>query len=113
MNKCFTIPIYNAVLTLIVSNNIAKERKKLEFLFGPVPETNDYHALCSYSGGNSFALFFTPESSKNIEIIAHEIFHLTHRILDWAGANFDSNHHEQGALLHGYLMKFILKELKF
>src|SRR6185436_5871019 len=41
------IPIYDAVVWLIVTDHIAKERKKWEHLFGPAPAAADYHALCS------------------------------------------------------------------
>jgi hypothetical protein len=109
MNKIFTVPIYNATLWLIVAKDISKARKKMEFAFGPAPQ-EDYDALCCYNGYR-YGLFFTPESSQDVDTIAHEIFHLTHRILDWAGTNFDKAHHEHAALLNGYLTKLVNKEL--
>lgn len=33
------------------------------------------------------------------------VFHTTHRILERAEANFDGDHHEQAAYLHGWLME--------
>lgn len=111
MKKEIQIPIYDAVLWLIVTDDIAKERREMEHWFGPVPETDQYHALCSYGRGHNFALFLEQEACT-VKIVAHEVFHLTHRILDWCGANFDSRHHEQGALLHGYLMELISRELE-
>lgn len=110
MKKELTIPIYDAVLWLVVVDNPVKERKKWEFMFGPAP-AGDYTALCSYSGGHEFGLFFNRER-LSLEILSHEVFHLTHRILDWAGANFDATHHEQAALLHGYLMKTVYLALR-
>lgn len=33
--------------------------------------------------------------------------------MDWVSANFDANHHEQGALLHGYLMDTVCRAMKW
>lgn len=110
IRKKFSIPIYDATLWLIVTGNISRERKKWDYLFGPAPDAHNYDALCSYSGGHTFALFFAREQ-MTLKILSHEVFHLTHRIMDWSGLNFDSNHHEQGALLHGYLMDMVFREI--
>jgi hypothetical protein len=110
MKKELHIPIYDAVLWLVVTDDIGAERKAMEHWFGPVPETDQYSALCSYGRGHNFALFFEP-SACTVNMVSHEVFHLTHRILDWAGMNFDRSHHEQGALLHGYLMDLVSREL--
>lgn len=111
LKRCIHVPIYNAKVWLIVDKDIIKERKKWEDHFGPAPEIENYVALCCRSGRATFALFFSKQALTR-EIIAHEVFHLTHRILEWASANFDPEHHEQGALLHGYLMEKICKELQ-
>lgn len=110
MNKRLSIPIFNAVVWLVVSDNIPAARAEMAHWFGPVPECPDYDALCSYGAGHNFALFFEP-GALTPKIIAHEIFHLTHRIIDWAGVRFDSQSHEAGALLNGYLSDLIYREL--
>ncbi len=97
------VPIYNAFVWLIVSKNVHQERIKFNHLFGTPPEQEDYDALCARSGGADFGLFFYPDK-LSVLVIAHEVFHLTHRIMEWANMNFDKDHHEQGALLHGFLM---------
>lgn len=110
IRKKLDIPIYNAVVWIIVVDDISKERKEWEYLFGAAPKLEDYDALCSYSGGHCFGLFFE-RKYITLKTISHEIFHLTHRILDWAGANFDSTHHEQGALLNGYLTEMVYRKI--
>ena len=110
VHKQYFIPIFGVKLFLIISKDINKDRKKFENYFGPVQSEN-YDALCSHSGGETFALFFTA-STIDMRIISHEIFHLTHRILDWVGGNFDKTHHEQGALLCGYLTGLVTSECK-
>lgn len=108
--KKLTIPLYDAVVWVVVADDLGKERERWELLFGPAPDCDNYQALCSYGPGHTFALFFE-RKSVSLKIIAHEVFHLTHRIMDWAGANFDARHHEQGALLHGYLMSTVLRAI--
>lgn len=98
------VPIFGARVQLIVTDDIRSERKKQEHLFGPVDSGTYYLALCSRSGGHNFALFFEPAGLTR-RIIAHEIFHLTHRILhDWIGAQFD---HETFACLNGDLHEWV------
>lgn len=108
-HKRIEVPIYEAVVWLVVSEDMPAERDKMQDVFGPSPE-GDYAALCCYSGGRQFGLFFSP-SSLDVNTVAHEVFHLTHRILEWAGTNFDSQHHEHAALLNGFLMATVFKQL--
>lgn len=104
------IPIYDVTLYLVVTPNLGRERKKMKNLFGPGPEADEWDAVCSHSGCSTFGLFFNVKT-VTLKVVAHEVFHLTHRIMDWAGANFDKEHHEQGALLHGYLMELVCKNI--
>jgi hypothetical protein len=105
------VPIFDAEVMLVLTNDITGERRKMEHIFGPAPDDHDYDALTSYSGGHRFGLFINRKTIST-KIIAHEVFHLTHRILDWVGANFDDKHHEQGALLCGYLMDWVCRKSK-
>lgn len=98
------VPIYDAKVWLVVTPDIVGERAKPEWveLFGPEPVDSDWDAVCCRNC-SKFALFFKPDA-VDITTVAHEAFHLTHRILEWVGANFDSAHHETAALLNGYLL---------
>lgn len=73
-------------------------------MFGPVPE-RDYFALSAYTADGNFGLWLPRKADTNT--IAHELFHITHRILEWTNSNFDRDHHEQGALLNGYLHELV------
>lgn len=107
--KLIKIPIYEVKITLIV----AESCRNVSVILNGTPVntvTNDFAAI-TYSGyGNHFGLLFDRESTT-VSVIAHEVFHLTHRILDFVGANFDNDHHECAALLNGYLMDTVIKEL--
>ena len=107
--KKFQIPIYNVAIWLIISEEIEKEREKMNDVFGPIDLNLEYIALCSYNGPY-FGIFIKPDSS--IGTISHEIFHLTHRILDWKHANFDMDHQEQGAQLCEYLSELIWNQIR-
>lgn len=110
LRKHLVIPIYEANLWIFVSADIPAERKKWEHTFGPSP-TGQYDALCSWNGDQNFGLFFQ-KGKVTEKIIAHEVFHLTHRLLEWVSANFDPDHHEQGALLNTYLLEKVTGAVK-
>jgi hypothetical protein len=107
MKLKITVPIYGAILWLIIADDIYIERKKMEDIFGTAP-TIGFDGLCSYSDFcHHFGLFFKKDK-LDINTIAHEVFHLTHRILDWAQCPIDIDHQEHGALLNGYLMEIVM-----
>lgn len=98
IHRVFILPIFGARIQVIVADDITKERRKQENLFGELEKDCD-RALCSRSGGHNFALFFEPRGLTR-RIVAHELFHLTHDICEWVGATFD---HETFACLNGEL----------
>ena len=102
--KRYIVPIYNTELWIVVTDNVKHERDKMDKVLGSFSMSNEYEGLCS-SNYSYFALFFEKRAlqRKAVNLIAHETFHLTHRIIEWAGANFDEDNHEHGAILHGYL----------
>ena len=101
MKRKINIPIYDAVLYIVVSDNIHEERGNMVDLFGEAPK-EDYIGCCSYNDSGEYALFFdTMEISH--KTIAHEIFHLTHRITEWRYGSFCEKYHEVFADLCGYL----------
>lgn len=113
LKKRYIVPIYNAKIWLVVCDNVKHERSKMDKVLGgpSLLDDDNYDGLCS-SNYSYFALFFERGSlqSRAVNLIAHEIFHLTHRIIEWAGANFDEDNHEHGAILHGYLMDLIWRD---
>ena len=101
----FHVPIYDLDVKVILADNIQPEYKR-EFKL----DLNDLHAACLGYEGRKYVLFFEPKYVKK-GIVAHEIFHLTHRILEKCSANFDPCHHECGAYLCEYLTDKIFKML--
>lgn len=104
------VPIYDVILWIIISKDPIVERKKMEDLFGP-STLGDFEGLCSYSSSlPNFALFFRADSLF-YDNISHEVFHLTHRILDFIGSKFDVENQECAAYLNGYLMNLVMEKV--
>ena len=99
------IPIYGAILYLIIDEDIFSIRKDMSDIFGEI-NSNDFDALCSYDNKGTFALFFEP-SALNHKTIAHEVFHLTHRITEWRYGTFKEHFHEVFADLCGFLTEIV------
>jgi hypothetical protein len=106
MRVKFQVPIHDVAVVVTVTDNIPAAYKK-EFGI----EIGDSRMACLGYHGRKFGLFFEPAAKRRLEIVAHEIFHLTHRILEKNCMNFDELHHEQGAYLCEYLTKRVLKIL--
>ena len=104
----FIAPLYKANIWVTVSNSIDMTRQDMKHILGEPAETSMCaEALCCYNHDNgSFAVMFDVNWLKKhkMAVLSHEVFHLTHAILEWVSANFDPAHHEQGAYLHAYLM---------
>lgn len=110
LQEWLDIPIYDARVLLVVADEPLAVRKKHDDLWGPAPDSN-FNGLVAYGPGCAFGIFFSTGAHTCDQVVGHEVFHLTHRILDWAGVKFDKSNHEAGALLHGYLLKLIMKKL--
>jgi hypothetical protein len=98
----FKVPIHDVDVVIIVTSDIPAAYKRE---FGVVID-NTRMACLGYQG-RKFGLFLEPSAKRRQEIIVHEIFHMTHRILEKCCMNFDSGHHEMGAYLCEYLTKKI------
>ena len=106
--EAFEVELYNVRVHVSVQLTLEAGLKKLTkhgFTKLEIPE--DASALFVPGDPGHFGIFFT---SKAITFnhVTHEVFHLTHRILHYIGANFDIEHEEQGAFLMSYLMDQVL-----
>jgi hypothetical protein len=105
--KRITIPIYNSVVWIVVATDLVRERKKMSREFGDYDGLDDFAAMCTHHHtDNKFALFFKPDF-LSINVVSHEIFHLTLRMLEKVSSNINTDNHEHAAYLHGYLMQLI------
>lgn len=108
IRRKFIIPIYDVTLWVVVRETALKARQSMNDVFSPY--NGDGDALCSRNGWR-FGLFFG-HGNFTVKTIAHEVFHLTHRILEYVDAPIHEERHEHAALLHEYLFALVLKALK-
>ncbi len=105
----FTLPIYGYDVYVWLTASIKDLRPQLTHLFPDASEQPDADpGGCVHHRECIFGFMITPETFT-LSTYSHEVFHLTHRILEQAGDKFDEKHHEPAAYLHGYLMERILK----
>lgn len=105
--KIFQVPIHDVTVVIVVTQDIPAAYKR-EFGI----EIGNSQMACLGYDKRKFGLFFEPAAKLRGEIIAHEIFHLTHRILEKNCMNFDESHHEMGAYLCEYLTKKVFGVLR-
>lgn len=91
---------YPAKGLLVLAKDIHAERKKHDKRFGPGPEDTDWAACHSSSGSGDFGLFFDYRWLSH-RIVAHEVLHMTHRVLAHSAVKFDIDNHEAFAYLVG------------
>ncbi len=103
----FHVPIHDVLVVIVVTTDIPSAYKRE---FGV--DIDDTRMACLGYRGRKFGLFFDPESKLRLEIVAHEVFHLTHRILEQNCMNFDESHHEIGAYLCEFLTKKVFSVIK-
>ena len=101
------IPIYDAQLWVCVfpdgefATESAKAHKRLLKGDCEVSEFEGCGAMHAWRGKKHLLLFC--KGNLNADHVSHELFHLTHRIMEYRNFNFGPDHHEQGAYLIGWL----------
>lgn len=106
------LPIYSVNLYFGMADTakIAHDHLVKQGIFGAYD--GEFWALCSYNKAK-FGIFFGLDD-KSVGTLAHEVFHMTHRILEFTGCRFDSGgdaddgyqNHEHAALLHGTIFEW-------
>lgn len=106
----FIVPIYENAVTLIVTDDLQKERNRYDRKFGHFDSDPGARGLVT-SGGGHCLLILTRRGCAHGQI-AHEIFHLAHRIMEWTGDRFDDDHSEPAAYLVQWLTKRVYGRLR-
>lgn len=108
------VPIYELTLHLVYGeyNKVRQLRNSLEFVqrFG-TELTGEFSGVLSYRT-HHFGLFFD-QSRLTPEIIAHEVFHCTHRMLEYIGHELTTNSCEPHAYLCGWITDWMYKNLPY
>ncbi len=104
------VPLYSVRLLIVVTEDVERSRVSRNHLF--YPPRNDHSSwtgLCAYNGFR-IGLFFERAELCH-DLIAHEVFHATHRVLERAGVAFALHNHEPFAHLNGWLTGLVYSEL--
>ena len=97
--KKIPIDIYNTFCFITITDGPVAENQDVRKALGDKISDNTEACCVCYDGG-AYHLFFQKDTS--LSIISHEVFHLTHFIMDTIGAKFDQ---ESYAYLHAFLIK--------
>ena len=104
-----SVPIYDATLCIVDTKNIEKSLKKMRG-----KESSEESNLLSYlywdhdkySANWWLCIDF---ENLNIGALVHELFHATHRILEYFDVKFTTDNHEPFAYLMEYLYNECIK----
>ena len=103
------IPIYGAKLWLVCGSDYTELDAEMKRAFRWKP-TRDAYGWCINNHKGDFGILLCSPDDEGL--IAHEVFHLVHHILEWSGSNFDFDHQEQGAMLSAWLTSWVTDALK-
>lgn len=104
------VPIYGLRLMIVLTENAAQSRQARCDLFGPW-EYSPCSGLASWDEGFRFALFFEKAELAH-DLIAHEVFHVTHRMMERFGTRFSEQGHEPFALLCGWVSSAVYEDME-
>lgn len=107
MTRRFKIPIYQCDFWLVVERDMVAARHRYDDEFGKYDVGNSTGLACWDLGRGKFAIFLKDDTGCDFNTIVHEVFHLAHRISEWASLNFDEHHHEATAQLVGYIFDLV------
>lgn len=118
--RCIEIPIYGGKVYVAVIHRKkwkSESRAAWQKVFGKKlnrttkDRLKDGDAAQHWRRDGAFLLLFNHDRTA-IQYVGHEVFHLTHRILEWCGDSFEAHHHEPAAYLNGYLLRIVTEEIR-
>jgi hypothetical protein len=101
-SKLIDIPLYPATLIVCVSDDPADERKACLHDFGLYRGPRKFDGLNSYDNAGKFAIFLDRHTLSH-RSLSHEIFHVTHRIMEYVGDRFTPRNQEPYAYLNCWI----------
>jgi hypothetical protein len=107
--KLHHIPIYDLRLLIGVTDNPKEMKKRLGKNFESM-DLEDLNGLCSHSGSN-FALMFNTYDLCH-ELIAHEVMHCTHRMMEFCNNQITKQSHEPHCYLQGYITGLVYQDMR-
>lgn len=114
LHRKVTIPIYDCDFHLVVARDVVKAAKEMTKMFpNQVDDTDGFVAAAFRNAStNTFGAFFSTGRSLCHDIIAHELFHITMRVMRHIDDRFHIDNSEPYAYLNGWLHDWVYKQLK-
>lgn len=112
-SRLHLIPIYECLLEVVASGSLVKSRntpRRIKMLGGRYDDADECQGFLSHNGWKMG--LFLDRNKINHNLIAHEVFHATHRIMEHCSVVIGKKHHEAPALLNGYLAELVYQDLK-
>jgi hypothetical protein len=106
--KTFWIEPQFVKLWVVVNDRPQKALREFKDIFGK--QRHNYAALHSWNNRGDFGIFFR-KGLITTRYVAHEVFHATHRIMEFSGDDFAANHHEPYSHLNGYLSHIVTRAI--
>lgn len=79
--------------------------------FGEIKENSDGYAGRAFYKGSYFGIAIHRRELTH-EVIAHEVFHITHAMWEFVGDKFSAKHHEPYSYLCGHITEWVYRQLK-
>lgn len=98
------LPLYSVRIRFAVTDDIQRFRNRYDRLFGPY-DCGSATGLASNCGRNFMLILH--ERYVTHGHIAHEIFHVTHRIMEWVDNDITRESHEPHAYLCEHLTNHV------
>lgn len=106
------LPIYRAMIHLNISTDICDARIQQNKMLGDfIPEPGVYYVGMMSWRSHHYGVFFSYDRLIH-GVIAHECFHMAHRIMEHVGAHYHDDSPEPHAYLMQYLTQWVYDEIK-
>ena len=103
------IPVYSLWMELVVTTSSSYSQKKRKKRYD-LSDTGDAPGCLVYDGQN-FGIILV-RNQISYDLIAHEVFHAVHRMMEFIGHGLHKDYDEPHAYLCGYLTMMIHRQLK-
>lgn len=108
------IPVWDAFVEVVATLNIQKSLNKDKRL-----KRLDVERDCVDEGTIGLLVYnrahlslFLCIDDMSHDLIAHEVFHCTHRIMEHRSVDIAPKHHEAPAMLNGHISQLVYNDLK-
>jgi hypothetical protein len=101
-NDAFSEPVYGCFVAVVVGKTLKDCKRAQPRLYGDYDPRYNAVASCIFSDDCKAMLTFV-RKHLNIGVVAHEVFHLTHLLMDRRGVDYHIDHDEPFAILNEYL----------